>query len=89
MRIVEILLWNNDPVEGSCSNPRRDFSPGPFDSDVTNLAGAFTKDGKVKRFWDLNRLARQPGIAAWSDAEADVAQAAPRSPLWQPCRRSP
>ena len=58
MRIHEIILWNNHPTEGNRSNPHLDFPPGPFDTDLTNLGTASTKDGKVKRFWDLNRLER-------------------------------
>ncbi len=83
MRIHEILLWNNDPAEGNRSDPHLDFPPGPFDNDLSNLASAFTKDGMVKRFWDLNRLERP----APSDAEAELIPSGtlePTTASWEP-----
>jgi hypothetical protein len=73
MRISEIVLWNNDPAEENRSNPHLDFPPGPFDNDLTNLAtSAFTKNGKVKKFWDLNRLEGQPSGPAPPDAGTEL-----------------
>jgi hypothetical protein len=60
MRIHEIILWKNDPTEGNRSNPHLDYPPGPFDTDLTNLGTAFTKDGKVKHFWNLPGSEGQP-----------------------------
>jgi hypothetical protein len=53
MRIYEILFWNNEPTEGHLSDPQLRSSPTPFSDDPTNLANAFTRDGKVKHFWNL------------------------------------
>ena len=51
---------DNDQTEGNSSNPHFDFPPDPFDTDLTSLGSAFTKDGKVKYFWNLNGSEGQP-----------------------------
>src|SRR5277367_6663767 len=60
MRISEILHWNNEPTERNLSDPQLDSFPTPFSDDPTNLANAFTRDGRVKHFWNLNGSEGQP-----------------------------
>ena len=72
MRICEIILWNNDPAEANGSNPHLDLPPGPLNSDVTNVASAFTRNGRVKRLWNLIGSAEQPSGPAPRDAETDL-----------------
>ena len=86
MRIHEILIWNNDQTEGNSSNPHFDFPPDPFDTDLTSLGSAFTKDGKVKKFWDLNRLESQPSGPAPLDAGPELIPSGtlePTTASWQ------
>ena len=54
MLIAEILYWNRDPAERNLSYPDLDFPPDPSDNDLTKLANAFTKDGRVKHFWNFH-----------------------------------
>jgi hypothetical protein len=73
MRIQEILFWNNDPAaEENLSDHGLDFPPDPFNSDLTKLAGAFTKDGMVKHFWNLSGSERQPSGPAPPDPEPEL-----------------
>jgi hypothetical protein len=60
MRIAEILFWSNEPTTRDRSDPQLDLSPAPFSDDLTNLANAFTEDGLVKSFWNLNGSEGQP-----------------------------
>src|SRR6266446_6346268 len=72
MRIQEILFWSNHSADENRPDPHFNFPPDPFDTDLTNLGSAFTKDGKVKKFWDLNRLESQPSGPAPPDAESEL-----------------
>ena len=90
MRIFEIVYWNNHPAEGNGSDPHPGFPSDPFDSGLENLAtAAFTSDGKVKRFWDLNLLARRPETAPPFDAEADVTPAGTSEPTMASVQAKP
>jgi hypothetical protein len=60
MRIIEILLWNNDPAKGNRSDPQPDLPATSYSDDLTNLANAFTRRGLVKHFWNLHGSERQP-----------------------------
>jgi hypothetical protein len=60
MLISEILNWNNHPAEEVRPGPQLDLPPSLFSDDPTNLANAFTRDGKVKHFWNLGRSEGQP-----------------------------
>jgi hypothetical protein len=71
MRIEEVLYWNNNPAEDRY-DPYLDVPPGPSDK-VTDLArAAFTRDGRVKLLWDLDRLERHFSGATPSDAETEL-----------------
>lgn len=72
MRIQEILSWNNSPAKGNRSDLDLDFSPGPFDNDLTNLANAFTRRGLVKHFWNLDRSGSQPSGPAPPNPEPEL-----------------
>jgi hypothetical protein len=73
MRIYEILFQNDISAQVDHPDPYLDFPPGPFDNDLTNLATAFTKNGMVKRFWDVDKLVHQPsGPGAADDAETGL-----------------
>jgi hypothetical protein len=71
MRIYEILFWN-EPAEGNRSDPHLDLSSVPFNDDPTNLANAFTRDGLVKHFWNLNGSEGQPSPPAPLDAGTEL-----------------
>jgi hypothetical protein len=55
MRIYEILHCNNSPTEGGPGS-YLGFPSGP----LANLASAFTRDGRVKQFWNVNGSDMQP-----------------------------
>jgi hypothetical protein len=67
MRITEILSWNNEPTEPNRPDPQLDLPSDPFSDDPTNLANAFTRDGLVKSFWNLNGSEGQPSGPAPPD----------------------
>jgi hypothetical protein len=84
MRISEILSWNNTPTEGDHSDPQLDLPPGPFDKDLTNLArSAFTRNGLVKSFWNLNGSEGQPSGPAPPRAETELIPNAPTTASWR------
>ena len=68
MRIYELILWSNDPIEGNHADP----TLSPINNDPTNLATAFTKDGRVKHFWNLIGSEEQPYGPAPPGAETEV-----------------
>jgi hypothetical protein len=72
MLISDILSWSNEPTERN----RSDLQPGlpsvPFNDDMTNLANAFTKDGLVKHFWNLQGSEGQPSGPAPRNAETEL-----------------
>jgi hypothetical protein len=72
MRIYEILFWDNDSTEENRSNPHIDLPSGPFDNDSTNLATAFTKDGRVKHLLNPDGSEGQPPGPAPPDAETEL-----------------
>ena len=47
-------------------------TPGPLDTDLTNLGSAFTKDGKVKHFWNLPGSEGEPSGPAPPGAENEL-----------------
>jgi hypothetical protein len=86
MRINEILFWNNEPTDGDRFNPQLDLPPAPFSDDPTNLANAFTRDGRVKHFWNLNGSEGQPSGPAPPDAETGLIPSGtlePSAASWQ------
>jgi hypothetical protein len=72
MRIYEVIFWNNEPTEGSRSDPQLDVPQPPFPNDLTNLANAFTRRGLVKHFWNLDGSEDQPSGPAPLDAETEL-----------------
>jgi hypothetical protein len=72
MLISEILCWNNEPTEVRRSDPQLGPPSPPFDDDMTHLTNAFTRDGLVKHFWNLNRSEGQPSRPAPPDAETEL-----------------
>jgi hypothetical protein len=72
MLISEILFWNNEPTEGSRSDPQLDVPQPPFPNDLANLANAFTRRGAVKHFWNLNGSEGQPSGPAPPDDETEL-----------------
>jgi hypothetical protein len=72
MRLSEILYWNNEPAEPNDYEPQLDQLPARFSGDLTKLAGAFTRRGAVKHFWNLNGLEGQPSGPAPPDAETEL-----------------
>jgi hypothetical protein len=72
MRIHEILFLNNNPAEGHRSDSQLGPPSPPFGDDITNLANAFTRDGLVKHFWNLNGLEGQPSGPAPPDAGTEL-----------------
>jgi hypothetical protein len=86
MRIHEIIPWNIDPTEGNRSNPQLDLPPVSFSDDPTNLANAFTRDGRVKHFWNLPGSEGQPYGPAPPDADTELTRSGPLEPTtasWQ------
>jgi len=53
MRIYEILIWNNCPDNDIDTNYHFDFPENPFRVDIKNLANIFTRQGLVKRLWNV------------------------------------
>jgi hypothetical protein len=72
MRISEILFWSNEPTDGNRSDPQLDLPRDQSNDFLKKLASAFTKDGLVKRFWNLNGSEGQPPEPAPPDAEAEL-----------------
>jgi hypothetical protein len=72
VKISEILFTNNEPSNGTRSDPYLDFPPAPFNGDLTNLANAFTRRGLVKRGWNLNGSEEQPSGPAPPDTEPEL-----------------
>jgi hypothetical protein len=66
MRIHEIISRNNDNdlAVHHRADPRLDIPPYRFDSDLSKVASAFTKDGVVKSFWYLDGSEDQPSEPA-------------------------
>jgi hypothetical protein len=86
MRISEIIFWNNEPAERSRADHPHDLPSVPFGDALTKLANAFTKDGLVKQFWNLNGSEEQPSGPAPPDAEAELITSATFEPItssWQ------
>jgi hypothetical protein len=86
MKVAEILSWNNEPTKRNRSDPQLDFPPTQFSDDLTKLANAFTKDGRVKHLWNLDGSGEQPAGPAPPDAEAELIRSGtlePTTPHWQ------
>ena len=72
MRISEIILWKNDLDAGNRPNPDLDLPPRPLSSDVTQLANAFTRNGRVKHFWNPYGSEAQPSGPAPPNAGTEL-----------------
>lgn len=72
MKVAEILSWNNEPIKRNRSDPQLDFPPTQFSDDLTKLANAFTRNGVVKHFWNLDRSAGQASGPAPPNAETEL-----------------
>ena len=86
MRISEILDWNNEPAEPNDYKPQLDQLPARFSGDLTKLAGAFTRRGLVKHFWNLHGSEGQPSGPAPPDAEPELIPSGTMEPTmasWQ------
>jgi hypothetical protein len=81
MRIHEILYWSNEPAEDDRSNPQLDLPSPPFSDDPTNLANAFTRDGKVKHFWNLPGSEGQPSGPAPPNPETELIPSGTLEPI--------
>jgi hypothetical protein len=61
--------------------------PARFSGDLTKLAGAFTRHGVVKHFWNLNGSEDQPSGPAPPDGETELIPSGgtlePNTASWQ------
>jgi len=68
-RIVEILFWNNQPIEENHSNPQLYSSPTPFNDDLTSLSTAVAWSSISGTWADqkVSRLdqSRSVGVSCW------------------------
>jgi|ERR1700681_289978 hypothetical protein len=86
MRITEILSWNNEPTEAHRSDPQLGPPSPPFGDDMTNLANAFTRNGAVKHFWNVNGSEGQPSGPAPPEAGTELIPSGtlePTTASWQ------
>jgi hypothetical protein len=72
MRICEILFYSDQPAEEDHTGSELDFPRGPFSNDLRHLAGAFTKHGILKHFWNLNGSQDQPSGPAPPNAGTEL-----------------
>jgi hypothetical protein len=78
MRICEILFYDDQPAEEDHTGSQFDLVRPQYSDDLTNLANAFTKDGLVKHFWNLNGLEGQPSGPAPPTREPELIPDDPR-----------
>src|SRR5689334_10136055 len=89
MRIYEILFWNDNPTDENRSDLQLNLPSTPFSTDLTNLANAFTRDGLVKHFWNLNGSEGQPSGPAPPDAEPELIPNGTLEPTTAPWQAEP